>query len=282
MMTPYNKYGISVDIETITPKDAVNILERFNPENRKVSQDRINTYVRDIKSGNWSFNGDVIRFDQNGMLIDGQHRLTAVAKSGVSIDFLVVRGIESITKVTIDTGKSRTGGDALSIESGVGSNDSHVMNGALTHYELYRKNGGIGSYSGSQRLVNREILESYDKNKQLITRSLEWMHNNVTLKGLLITKVEILFIHMVLSELNEREAGEFLKKILTGTGLEAGDTELHLRDILIERKMKTRNMNKITGINTIFKCWNSVRRGNRIKHKGSCVWNQRDGVVIAK
>lgn len=278
----FNCYNIEVSIETFTPALAAKILNTVNIQNRNISNTRVETYVRDIKAGNWKFNGDLIRFDTYGTLIDGQHRLSAVVKSGESLDFLVVRGIDPSFKKTIDTGKARTGGDALAIEVGVGSMDSKTISSAITAFNQYKSSNGFGGWGGGSRLTNSEVVNLYRDKKKLVDSSLSWLKENANHRGVILPKSELLFIHMVFSELDLEDANEFLKKVITGVNLEIGDTELHLREILIETKMKTRKLNRSAVINTIFKCWNAKRRGSGIKHKNNCVWSSvRDKKVIA-
>ena len=69
----YNRgLGAFVDIRTITPQEAKEILEG-QIKNRKLSQQTILRYAKQMKAGRWKLNGETITFG-GGMLIDGQHR----------------------------------------------------------------------------------------------------------------------------------------------------------------------------------------------------------------
>jgi hypothetical protein len=72
-----------------------------------------------MKKNQWQFVGDSIRFDWNGDLVDGQHRLVALQQYGEPLEFVVVEGLDPESAVVIDTGKSRSAGDAVSL-MGVG------------------------------------------------------------------------------------------------------------------------------------------------------------------
>ena len=85
-------FGITVKVETIDGETAKNYLEN-NAKHREIKQSRVDRYIADLAKGDWKLNGKVIIFDENGTLRNGQHRLTAVAQSGISITTLVVRGI---------------------------------------------------------------------------------------------------------------------------------------------------------------------------------------------
>lgn len=101
-----------MQLETITPRKAADWLKR-NINNRPLSETFVAKLATAISAGQWQVNGDPVRFDASGDLIDGQHRLTAVIKSGVPIKSWVLRGIESSAFDTIDRGHARTNGDVL-------------------------------------------------------------------------------------------------------------------------------------------------------------------------
>jgi hypothetical protein len=97
-----------VNIETIAPNDALTMLKMNTANFRKPDHHRINAYSNEMKAGSWVNNGDSIKF-QGDELIDGQHRLMAIVKSGVTIVTVVVRDVEGVDAPrTIDRGKPRT------------------------------------------------------------------------------------------------------------------------------------------------------------------------------
>lgn len=98
--------------ELITPKKAMLWLQR-NVANRPLSQSRVSNYAKAITDGKWKVNGDCIRFNGNGDLIDGQHRLAAIVKSETPIESYVLRGLDHDAFDTIDQGKARSISDVL-------------------------------------------------------------------------------------------------------------------------------------------------------------------------
>ena len=80
---------ITTEIVTLTPALAAEWLNS-NTCNRPLSTLRASRYARDMKAGDWRFNGETISFTADGRLVDGQHRLTAVVESGVTIQQVVV------------------------------------------------------------------------------------------------------------------------------------------------------------------------------------------------
>jgi hypothetical protein len=100
--------------ETITPEIALKMLEH-NSENRKVRQAYVESLVDIMKRGEWSKTAAGIAFDTNGVLLDGQHRLWAIAESGVTLPMLVTRGQAPESRLTIDSGLRRTIHDSLTL-----------------------------------------------------------------------------------------------------------------------------------------------------------------------
>lgn len=105
---------VTTQIETITPEIAKEYLSH-NTANRNLRGRTLETMVRDMKCGNWKLTHQGIAFDSSGNLVDGQHRLTAVALSGVTVRMMVTRNVEDDAIMNIDTGMGRTVGDALKI-----------------------------------------------------------------------------------------------------------------------------------------------------------------------
>lgn len=109
----------------ITPDVAKKFLTR-NTRNRDLRERLVESYANDMRNGNWLVNHQGIAFNENGDLIDGQHRLHAVVKSGVTVWMFVVKGLSDTvqngvllsTMDTVDAHKPRSVADHLSINHG--------------------------------------------------------------------------------------------------------------------------------------------------------------------
>lgn len=92
------------------------IAERWlgrNENNRNLNQALVRRYVTDMEAGDWAFTGEAVKFSASGKLLDGQHRLHAIIKSGVTVLMLVVRGLDDPAQDVMDTGRKRTAHDML-------------------------------------------------------------------------------------------------------------------------------------------------------------------------
>ena len=94
-------------VETITPQKAAEYLRKNTDNYRKLSLTTVGKYAAEIKAGRWQLNGEPIVVGENGILKDGQHRLAAIAKAGVPVQMVIVRGVDDSVTV-YDLGKNRT------------------------------------------------------------------------------------------------------------------------------------------------------------------------------
>jgi hypothetical protein len=112
-LSPKAKAGLKVVL--VTPETAALWLER-NVHNRRLRQPKVDEMSRDMAAHRWGFAADPIRFDWNGNLIDGQHRLHAVIKSGTSQPMVLATGLDPQVMHVIDTGAKRSSGDAFALD----------------------------------------------------------------------------------------------------------------------------------------------------------------------
>lgn len=117
---------MKVQVKVITPAMAYDMLAKhLKPENqRKQSQSVIDSYARAMRAGQWVLTHQGIAIDENGELVDGQHRLQAIVASGTPVEMLVTTGLSAVTKGghvidAIDRGSERKVGDQLALRHGV-------------------------------------------------------------------------------------------------------------------------------------------------------------------
>ena len=79
--------------EMIGPEKAIEYLTHNTKNYRRIKQAVVKRYAKSMQMGRWEKNGEPIIFDEDGNLLDGQHRLSAVVKSGCFVVMFVIRGI---------------------------------------------------------------------------------------------------------------------------------------------------------------------------------------------
>ena len=106
-------YKLGVQMVDITPQEAKEMLEGCNIGNRKIKKYTVDQYAYEMKAGEWKQNGESIVFSDRGVLKDGQHRLLAVVKSGVTLKNQVVAVVKDEQANYYDNGVARTLNDVL-------------------------------------------------------------------------------------------------------------------------------------------------------------------------
>ena len=71
--------GVSAGFEFVTPELAEELLRDFNTHNRRLRSRQVSLYAESMRQDRWSLNGEPIQFDADGVLLNGQHRLTAIS-----------------------------------------------------------------------------------------------------------------------------------------------------------------------------------------------------------
>lgn len=124
---------MSIGIETITPQVAERYLQ-MNRRNRSVRPSEIEKNARMMAAGEWGLTHQGIAFNEDGALVDGQHRLLAIVKSGTTVPMVVARGVESSMQMFMDDHARRTPSDSLTVHRGekVSSDDVAVLRAALS------------------------------------------------------------------------------------------------------------------------------------------------------
>lgn len=115
-MTKPNGYPTCSYI-SVTPEQARSWLEK-PAKNRKLSQRRVGLYAAAMKRGDWLLTNQGIAIDEFGQLIDGQHRLSAVAEADVPVELLVIRAAPNKSQLVLDQGLKRLPHDQVGLREG--------------------------------------------------------------------------------------------------------------------------------------------------------------------
>lgn len=102
----------SLSIEIVTPLMAEAYLAK-NTSNRRIRKSTVTKYTSIIREGGWSLTPEPVVFGEDGVLMNGQHRLSAVVSAGSPATFLVIRGVDPSVFKTLDRGATRSTADAL-------------------------------------------------------------------------------------------------------------------------------------------------------------------------
>lgn len=113
-ITDFNFSEFQTIIGLVTPELANELLKLNMENNRNLTSSIVSKYSREMTEGQWMLS-DPIKFSTSAELIDGQHRLNAVIKSGTSQLFVFILGYPKDSAEVLDQGKKRTAKDIASI-----------------------------------------------------------------------------------------------------------------------------------------------------------------------
>lgn len=148
--------------QVVTPELAKQLLDH-NTTNRPISRREVERLKRILVAGQWAYNGESVKLSQTGKLLDGQHRLIAIAESGVPAELRVEDELPDSVFATLDQGRKRTGGDVLFTEGVPRYNAVSTACGAL--YRILKNRPIYGSSDVIPAYGILDILHRHDKIK---------------------------------------------------------------------------------------------------------------------
>jgi hypothetical protein len=243
--------------QDITPDWAMDKLNEAKIEvsNRHVNQRHVDLLADDMKKGRWVENGVGIVLDEEGYLIDGQHRLWAVATSGVTIRSLVVTGVNrEMALPTINVNqRGRSLADVITMDPPVPGkhiSNPRVLQAAVKWLHRYRHKE---IFQGNKAVSTGELLELLQAEPGLI----DSQHAADSLRGLSPSAGLSVWAHYIFSTRDPDLADEFIDKLATGANLSQTSPILALRHKLIDYKVKkgekSKSMDHIAFV--FFRAW---------------------------
>jgi hypothetical protein len=201
---------MKTSIVRITPKMAREWLQT-NRNNRHVNANKVSLYAADMMAGRWRLTHQGIAFDENGNLIDGQHRLLAIIKADCEVTMSVSTGVPNDSKWMFDIGNNRRGSHAIE------------MNGFKNSTALAATINCIKNILGDRYLppmpndiMNRVALSMNDE----ITESIHSVYSKCNAGGI-GKKAIYVAIHVLMCRVANRDrVDEIFRKVLAGYGLE--------------------------------------------------------------
>lgn len=222
------KIKVHTVIANLTPALAAHLLAA-NEQNRPVSMATVERYASDLQAGNWELNGEPIIVSKDGKLNDGQHRCHAVIASGKSPKMLFVYGISRDSRLTLDTGKARSAGDFIRMSGGTPYN-ANAAAGAALLMAAWRK----GIQNNLARLITKKMVQQeYWNNEEVVENASKLILSDWT-DGRIIGGPSVhIAAFAILTRFNPHLGPEFVRRVVTGADLRAGDGALVVRNWMI-------------------------------------------------
>lgn len=194
-----------------------------NEGNRKVSQNRVISYAEAMTDGQWQENGETIKFDPEGNLIDGQHRLEAVVLADVTVRMDVAENVPPESLTTIDTGRARSVSDYLGMQGHSYAGTRSRVASMLVRMEKDAWTSVIRVTADQALGVLRKYPELEDEETDLFSQAHRiWLETRLNNTAALIAMI-------ITRRLKPRLSEDFEEGVLSGANLEEHDPRLALR-----------------------------------------------------
>ena len=280
-------------IESITPAKAEHYLKTM-VANRPLSQSKVIEFALAIDEARWSLNGETIKFDAQGQLFDGQHRLHGCILAQKAFRSYVIRGITDPNAFsTVDTGKTRTHADIFGIAGWQNNKVASTAAMLILLYEKGRVNWG-GAVSRVQRKKGSSVLDrvksmpagtAYASRDELVAfaasvsdelqQAVRFANSSKAARAMPAGTVAALYY--LFRQKAPFEADAFFNDLGDGVGLQKSDPVWVLREKLLHSKSSKSKLTRWAIFGFAIKTWNKRRAG-----ESASVMRVQDGEAFPK
>ena len=258
---------VLTEVVKYTPELALGLLESCE-RNRYLSPITVRRYVAAMERGHWRCdNGEAIKLDPQGNLVDGQHRLQAVVVYGKPVRMLTTFNVHPEAFATIDCGKTRRGADICSI---LGVRYYATVSAALML--CYRHELGD---------VTSARVPDNDEYEGLLVRWPEVEDAAGELSALrgrsatstMFPQSPAVYLYMRFARIDVAQASSFWSGVYIGSDLTKSDPVFKVRDVLLKDLLQQKRMDRTHQMALAIKAWNARRRGVTLR---SIRWNRNE------
>jgi hypothetical protein len=228
-----------------------------NPNNRNLSEKRVAQYAKDMVEGHWTFNGEPIIVASTGELNDGQHRAQAVIVSNRPQEMLFVFGVTRDSRVTVDQGAARTAGHYLAMD---GIKNANVCAGIARIVLAYEESNGTKTRNDAS---NAEVFERVRRDED-IQRAANYAVSVQKFARGILTASYIGSAFYIFSEIDEKDAKEFLDQVCIGENIKRGDPAFTVRNALANHDSAGTHNARRNAIEVLFRGWIAFRQGRKL------------------
>lgn len=242
----------------VTPDIAQSWLQH-NSANRIFVRGNFDFIKSQMIEGTWRDNGECIKFSY-GKLIDGQHRLTAIAETGLPQIVSVEYGLDPEVQSTIDTGRKRSSAAVLSIE-GMTPWECNVVGTGI--HTLINYDKGLAIYN-REKSTNEKVRTYFIEHAGEIASSTQVV-KSLPRQPSIIPSAMSFALHVIFSRLSPEMATEFIQQIHNPVGLPANSPIMVLHNRLIADMLYKKKRSTYEKFGFVIKAWNIYRRNGSIK-----------------
>lgn len=253
----------------VTPELATKLLD-LNTGNRPVRDREVELWQNVIERGEFRYTHQGIAVDSNGVLQDGQHRATAIVRSGIAVEMQVSVGMPPENFDAIDNGLRRNFRDVvarlgIANAARVGSAarlllimdeypkrsfGDKVSNAEVSHYLQRRVTLAGGEETSLGDLIYQATVEAQQ----------HWAAYRINVTG---TAAFLTRVWQLLGTENA-ELQDFLAGLRSGVDLSSSDPRLALRRVMLSPSNSVRTMTHVHYA-YIVKSWNKFVKNTPTK-----------------
>lgn len=270
--------ALNIDLVDVTPKQAAKWLES-NHVNRNLRRKSVDALRRDMENKRWRMTGEPIQFSRTAALINGQHRLSALAtadpkkiwcpvceKAG-HIQFLVIGGLEDESQKMMDQGTARNVRDALILEHG------HVKN--VTLVAAVSRWLSIIDEPGPRmdpnilrtKVTTAEALDAYNRFPDQI--DLACTMATRLRRNLMGSPTAVAYSYLAFSRIDPEATNEFFAGMIDEEWSSKNDprkaAHRRMRTVHYDQGVKVSIETGIMMVSVLTRAWNAWRRGEEVE-----------------
>lgn len=259
--------GPTCQIEEITPELARKWLAK-NHANRRLMNSNVERLKAIIARGEWMPDStDGIGLDTDDGVVNGQHRLTAIAEGEMMVRALVVRNVRPEVIKVIDQGLPRNLAQILQMD---GRYDYPVdLAGAITW--LWRISEGLEkSLPVAMKPSVPQLLEFFGEHPHLKDSMPAAVDAARPFKG--VQRSWLCAFHYLMATVDSDAADDFFAALESGTSLRPGSPVLILREKIIANQTATKQEPGTVVAAWLVKAWEAERQGSTFANKAALKW----------
>jgi hypothetical protein len=240
----------------VTPQVATWLLD-MNTGNRRLDKRGVERFRRIIASGGWVNTGEPIIVSDEGILNDGQHRLTAIRSSGVAVELDIRFGVQREAFLATGTGLRRTAGQVLGIEGYSNTSCQAAIARLLYHYD----HNQMGIYRA--QVETPEILRMISAEDRIAQIAAKVQRSRLSV----VRTGPFGFVMVVAARTAPIEPiFEFVDVVSSGRGKSESDPACRLHVKLCERANKKDRLHQIDLAALTVRAWNAWAEEREVQY----------------
>lgn len=247
----------TVEYVEVSPELATRWLG-YNTGNRTIRAARVNQYARDMAEGRWTIGADLVCFDPDGHLLNGQHRLAAIVQAGVSVMLVVQWDTPRTAMPNMDNGSGRSAADLLTWN---GESSAALLASSAKLAALWRS-GLIYGDNQKRTMSHGSIAEFIDANPSL-RQSTNFVSARKSRFDCQPTPMVV--AHWGIADASGRDdADSFVTRIVELTGEPKGSPVLALNSRLREIRRARMKVEHRVLLALVIRAWNADTKGRAV------------------